>query len=151
MSIFESIKKDNITLRKAKDALAPGSTYLLSKIKTAIKDGTKDGVEPEATDSFVFAEIRSYIKQLNQTLDAAGEKISSESKEATISSIEFAKKYLPKELSTEQIEADAKSILDSMVDKSAKSMGLIIKSLKEKYGDQFDGSKVSPLVKKLFS
>lgn len=151
MSIFDSIKKDNISLRKAKDALAPGSTYLLSKIKTAIKDGTKDGVEPEPTDTFVFSEIRSYIKQLNQTLDAAGDKISSEVKETTISSIEFAKKYLPAELSVEKIEEDAKAILEGMSDKSAKSMGLIIKSLKEKYGDQFDGSKVSPLVKKLFS
>lgn len=146
--IFDTLKKDNIAQRKARLAVATETSFLIAKIKDAIKAKTKDGVAPEVTDALVVQEVRSYIKQANQTIDAAGDKLEQSAKDALLANIEMAKKYLPPEIDESTINADINEAIEQLGDRSPRAMGKIMGTLKAKYGDAFDGAKVSSLIKK---
>lgn len=149
--IFKKLKSDNLKFRKEKSRYAGESNYIISRINDAIKAKTVDGVTPEVDDKTVIDQLRSYIKQMNQLYDSIKDGNDDLSKEMTLENIEFAKVYLPEDISEDQIKNDIKSIVDGLQDKSCKSMGIVIKELKSKYGDKFNGSIVSPLVKQFLS
>ena len=149
--IFKALKSDNLKFRKEKSRYSGESNFIISKINDANKALTKDGLTPLVTDTLVIQELRSYVKQQKQLFDAIKESNDETSKQITLDNIKFAEGYLPEDVSKDQIESDIISILNTLDDKSMKSMGIVIKNLKQKYGDRFNGGVVSPLVKQLLS
>ena len=149
--IFSTLKSDNLKFRKEKSRYSGESNFIISKINDANKALTKDGITPVVSDTLAIQELRSYVKQQKQLFDTIKESNDETSKEIALDNIKFAEGYLPKDIPEEQIVDDIKSILDTLDDKSMKSMGIVIKNLKQKYGDSFNGGIVSPLVKKILS
>ena len=151
MSVFNRIKMENISFRKEKNPLSSETSYLISKINEYVKSKTKDGVAPEVTDTIVYDVVRSYIKQQYQIIETLAKQERTNKIEAAIgeskNNIEFMKSYLPEPISIETINRDIEVILATIDNPSQKSMGIVISALKKKYGDMFDGSVISPIVK----
>ena len=151
MSLFNRIKMENISFRKEKNPLSSETSYLISKINEYVKSKTKDGIAPEVTDTIVYDVVRSYIKQQNQIIETLEKQEQTDKVKdgikASKNNIEFMKSYLPEPISVDKINRDIEDILATIDNPSPKSMGIVISSLKKKYGDMFDGSIISPLVK----
>lgn len=149
--LFDTLKKANISERKAKSRDAKVSTFVISKIKDANKAKIKDGVEPDITDDLVVAQFRAFIKNANDTINAASGKADDDVIADLVKDVEYAKTYLPPEISEEIIKEDAQKIVDTLEEKNMKAMGKVVSTLRSKYGSQFDGNKVSKVVKELLS
>lgn len=148
-AIFDKIKKDNIQQRKGKNPISTETSFLISNINAAVKSKTKNGSTPEVDDTLVIGEIRSYIKKINQTIELSEGKVDQSKIDELKSNIEFMKTYLPPEISEESIKIDIEAAFDQFGDRSPKVMGKIMGLLKGKYGDAFDGAKVSALIKQM--
>ena len=62
--------------------------------------------------------------------------------------IEYLKKYLPKQLSIEEVEEIVKQIVEEVGAKDMKDMGKVMKVAKEKIGASSDGKTINEAVKK---
>ena len=63
--------------------------------------------------------------------------------------IAILEEYLPEQLSTEEVEAKVKEIINELGATSMKEMGLIMKTAKEKLGASADGKTINEVAKKL--
>lgn len=63
--------------------------------------------------------------------------------------ISILEEYLPKQLSTEEIEKEVKEIITQLGVTSIKQMGLVMKTAKEKLGVAADGRTINEIAKKL--
>ena len=65
--------------------------------------------------------------------------------------IEVLSKYLPKQLSIEEVETIVKEVINEVGATSLKDMGIVMKASKEKIGASADGKTINEAVKKLLS
>lgn len=65
--------------------------------------------------------------------------------------MEVLSKYLPKQLSVEEIEEIVKTVINEVGATSLKDMGIVMKASKEKIGAAADGKSINEAVKKLLS
>ena len=71
--------------------------------------------------------------------------------EAEEAEIKIIDSFLPKQLNEEETKKICKEVIESVGASSVKDMGKIMGSLKQKYSDSLDFSKVSTIVKGLLS
>ena len=71
--------------------------------------------------------------------------------EAEMNEIKIIDSFLPKQLSEEETKKICKEVIESLGASSVKDMGKIMGSLKQKYSDSIDFSKVNLIVKGLLS
>ena len=65
--------------------------------------------------------------------------------------IDILNKYLPEELSDEELEKIVKETITKVKAESIKQMGMVIKTISSEYGARCDMAKVSKLVKEKLS
>ena len=71
--------------------------------------------------------------------------------EAEEAEIKIIETFLPKQLNEEETKKVCKEVIEALGASSIKDMGKIMGSLKEKYSDSIDFSKVNIIVKGLLS
>lgn len=143
MSLITKIKTDLVEARKArtdKDRIALLTT-LSSEIAIVGKnDGNRDTRDDEA-----LAVIRKFVKNAEQTvtnLEAAGRDTATVQNELAI-----LKSYLPTAPSADEIEAATREIMATAdAGKPGALRGIVMKELKARFGDRFDGAAAAPVV-----
>ena len=65
--------------------------------------------------------------------------------------IAILEEYLPEQLSTEEVEAKVKEIIQELGASSIKEMGMVMKTAKERLGASADGKTINDAAKKLLS
>ena len=90
-------------------------------------------------------------KQRQESVDLYQKGGRKELLEAELSEIKIIDTFLPKQLNEEETRKICKEVIESVGATSMKDMGKIMGSLKEKYSDSIDFSKVNTLVKGLLS
>lgn len=144
--MLEKIKKDILEARKSKDSVrANVLNTLYSEAKTAaINNGRR---EPE--DQELMALLKKFLKGNSETIELKKKQnmdFSQESREK-----EILESFMPKQLSEIELEEIIKEYVAGLEDKSKKSMGLIMKRLKEEHDGTFDGKTASSIVNRLLS
>jgi len=151
MSIRESLMADLKTAMQAHDKETTGTLRL---INAAIKDKdiaarTEDSREGISEDQ-VMALFQTMIKQRRESAKIyrdGGRPELAEKEEAEIVVIE---KYLPKQLSEDEIKAAVKAAVAEVGAESVKDMGKVMGVLKAKYAGQMDFGKAGAIVKDSF-
>ncbi|MCS7085911.1 MAG: GatB/YqeY domain-containing protein [Bacteroidia bacterium] len=147
MGLKEQITEDIKTAMRSKDEVA---LRALRAIKSAIllaetAEGATGPLTPEA-------EIQLLTKQVKQRKDsiasfkAGGREDLAAAEEEELKIIE---RYLPKALTTEEIEAEIKAIIAETGAASIKDMGKVMKTATSRFAGRADGKIVSDMVKKL--
>ena len=131
----ESVKKDTI-----RQILSESTNELVAK-KMKPTEFLEDGD--------ILKVIKKLVKQRKESIESyekAGYKdnVKQETEEK-----EILESYLPEEMSDEDIEKIIKDVLDNMDNKE--NMGLVMKEVMKKIGDNANGSKVSQKVKELLN
>ena len=145
MSLLETIKKDLIEARKAKNMLA---SAVLSTLYSEATMVGKNAGNRETADSEVVAKVKAFIKNIDETVKSLPEGHSQSTELGKEK--ELLQKYLPKQMSEEELK-NSISEIGIAYEKSMKSMGKIMGELKTRYDGTYDGKIASALVKTFLS
>ena len=136
---------------KAKDKNTyPTLRLIVSAIKDAEIAGRSKG-QQELKDSDIISLLKKMVKQRNESCEVyekAGRKelLENEKKELTV-----INSFLPKQLSDEETKKICEETIKFLGASSMKDMGKIMGTLKSKYSDSLDFSKVSVILKGLLN
>ena len=152
MPLREKINKQfNTALKSRNKTLVSTLRLVLAAIKERdIANRTQDKKDA-VNDDEIIKVLRKMKKQRQDSVDLykkGGRQELSEIEEAEIKVIDS---FLPKQLSDEETKKICKEIIKSLGASSLKDMGKIMGSLKQKYSDSIDFSKVNLIVKGLLS
>ena len=109
------------------------------------------GKKEEIKDPEIIKVLRKMKKQRQESADLYKKGGRQELLEAEESEIKIIDTFLPKQLSDEETKKICKEIIKSLGASSLKDMGKIMGSLKQRYPDSIDFSKVNVIVKGLLN
>ena len=138
-TLFNRIKQDQVTARKAHNALA--ASLLTTLIGETSIIGKNDG-NRETTDSEVVAVIKKFVKGMDETLSYLA--VSDQEASALVLA---EKSLLIPYLPTQMDEGELREVIESIVDEVGQNMGKIMAELKSRYAGLYDGKLASTLVK----
>lgn len=124
----------------------------LRSLKTAIMEvKTAPNGKKDLEDNDIVGIIQKLVKQRKESMDiysAAGrhELADKEQQEMFV-----LMNYLPKMLSEDELSAAINTIITEVGATEIKQMGLVMKTLKERYPNQFDGGTASKIIKSALS
>jgi uncharacterized protein len=148
-TVRERLDADLKDAMRSKNELA---TSVLRMIKSAVK---YKEVEPGATgpldEAAILQVIGTLIKQRRDSIEqfkAGGRADLAEKEQAEITVLQ---KYLPQQLTPEELSAEVRAALSEVGAKSAKDMGAVMKNLTPKLQGRAEGRAISEEVKNQLS
>ena len=152
MSLREKINKQFNTALKTKNKTLI-STFRL--ILTAIKErdiaNRSNEKKEEVKDPEIIKVLRKMKKQRQDSADLYKKGERQELLNVEEAEIRVIDTFLPKQLGDEETKKICKEIIESTGASSIKDMGKVMGSLKQKYSDSIDFSKVNTIVRGLLS
>lgn len=146
MNLIEQISMDMKEAMKNQDKF---SLSVLRMLKSALQlEGI--ALKKELSDNEVITVIKRNVKQRKDSKEEYEKLEKQEEAKNLEKEIEVLKKYLPEELSEEEIEKEIHLVFEELKPESMKDMGRIMKYLTEKIGTVADMSYVSKKVKERF-
>ena len=149
MALEQQIQEDIKAAMKAKDAVALSAVRAIKGEILLFK--TAEGGSKDVTDGDIFKMIKKLIKQRKEAAEqyvAAGRQELADNELAEAAVME---KYLPKQLSEEEVEAKIKEIVAQVGATSIKDMGKVMGVANKALAGLSDGRTISTIVKKLLS
>lgn len=130
------LKNDIVTeinvAMKSKDILTRDTLRVLKGDIERMEQGPKGKVE--VSDSDIIHLTKKMIQGIKETTNNLGE-------------IAILEKYLPKQLTKEEIETNLSNIISELGASGIKDMGKVMAAFKSKYDGMADGKLVSTIVK----
>jgi len=151
MSLQTKIETKLSEALKAKDKKTyPTLRLVVAAIKdTMIAKKIKD--KKTLPDNDLIGLLKKMVKQRNDSCDAYKKAGRNELLENEMSEIKIINEFLPKQLSEEETKKICKEVIELLGASTLKDMGKIMGTLKQKYSDSIDFSKVSVILKGLLS
>ena len=152
MSLREKINEQfNTALKSKNKTLVSTLRLILAAIKERDIANRTGGKKEDIKDSEIIKVLRKMKKQRQDSAQLYKKGERQELLEAEESEIKIIDTFLPKQLSEEETEKICKEIIETLGASSIKDMGKIMGTLKQKYSDSIDFSKVNVIVKSLLS
>ena len=145
--IIDELNKDIATFMKENNK---ESLTTLKMAKNAISN-EKINLKHDLSNDEVIAVLRRYIKQKNGDIEEYSKFNKMDVVEAIKKEIELISKYLPEEMSLEDINKGLDQIFDKVKPESIKDMGKLMKEANELFGVNVDKALVSKLIKERLS
>lgn len=143
MALTETIIKDMTTAMKEQDKF---NLSVLRMLKSALQL-EKINLKHDLTDEEAMVVIKRQVKQRKDSITEYEKYGKTEEVENLNKEIECLSKYLPAELSEEEINKQLDVIFDELKPESMKDMGRVMKEATTRLGAGADGSLVSKLVR----
>lgn len=152
-TLIERLRADTKEALRAKDAQK--RTALSTLTAEAEREGLDDG-KRDSTDAEVETAIRDAIKNGNKTLaalDTPGVTAPAGLREKTVYELALYATYLPTQASEEDVRAAVTAIVAEMPEaqRIMKNMGAVMGKLNAQFGNDFDKTLASKLVKDALS
>lgn len=146
MSLEERITKDMKEAMKAKDKV---SLRGIRAIKAALLLAKTDGSGDEMTDEKEIKLLQKLVKQRKDSLDIFNKQGRDDLAQTEKEEIAVIEKYLPEQLSAEELEAVIKGIIEKTGASSMKDMGKVMGMASKQLAGKADGKTISGVVKSL--
>ena len=152
MSLRERIREQfNTALKSKNKALISTLRLVIAAIKERDIANRSSGKKEEVQDAEILKVLRKMRKQREDSADLYKKGNRKELLEVEEAEIKIIDTFLPKQLNEEETKKICEGVIESVGASSIKDMGKIMGSLKKKYGDSIDFSKVNIIVKGLLS
>jgi uncharacterized protein len=133
---------------RAKDERAVSTLRL---ILAALKDrdiaARSKGNSTGITDDEVLQMLQSMVKQRRDSIAMYEQGGRLELAEREQQEIDIIQRYLPKQMTEDEIEQAVQDLIEEMNASGLKQMGAVMGELRERYAGQMDFAKASPIVK----
>ncbi len=148
MNLEQKINNDLKEAMKAKD-----QTRLrgIRAVKSAIMLLKTDGSGKEIDETIEIKLLQKLIKQRKDSLEIFEKQNREDLAVKEREEINVIEKYLPEQMSTEELEIALKEIIDQVGATSMKDMGKIMGMASQKFAGKADGKTISGMVKLLLS
>ena len=146
MSILNAIREKSIEARKAKDSLASSLLVtLLSEVSIVGKNAGR-----ETTDAEAIAVVKKFISNNRETMNIV---LHTDEARANLLAREISilEQFLPKQLTTDELDVEARKIVIELNVSTPRDMGTVMKVLKERFEGTYDAKVASDIVKKLLA
>ncbi len=146
--MFEKVNNDLVAAMKSGDKF---TLSVLRMLKSAIIYEQTNGEKHELTDDDIMSVIKKQVKTRNTSME---EYLSYDRKDLADNlqkEIDILSKYLPEELSDEELTKIIDEIITELKPDGMKGMGMVIKAVSAKCGAAADMKKVSSIVKEKLS
>lgn len=147
MALTDTIIKDMTTAMKEQDKF---NLSVLRMLKSALQM-EKINLKHELSDEEAMAVIKRQVKQRKDSISEFEKYGKTSEVENLNKEIECLSKYLPAEVSEEEINKTLDVIFDELKPESMKDMGRVMKEATSRLGAGADGSLISKLVKERLS
>ena len=152
MTLREKINEQfNSALRSNNKTVVSTFRLILTAIKERDIANRTGGKKEEVKDPEIIKVLRKMKKQRQESADLYKKGGRQELLEIEEAEIKIIDTFLPKQLNEEETKKICKEVIQSLGVSSIKDMGKIMGSLKKKYSDSIDFSKVNIIVKGLLS
>ena len=149
MTLEQQVQEDIKQAMKAKDTVAMNATRAIKGQILLFK--TSEGGSKEVTDGDILNMIRKLVKQRKEAAEqyvAAGRQELADNELAEAAVLE---KYLPKQLSADEVKAKVQEIISQVGATSIKEMGKVMGVASKALAGLSDGRTISAAVKELLS
>lgn len=143
MTLSEIINKDMVDYMKSKDSFSLG---VVRMVKGAIQL-EKINLKRELNDDEVISVISKQIKMRNDSINEFAKANRNDLVEQYQKEIELLNKYLPEQLTLEEVNKIIDEAFTKINPTSSKDMGLIMKEVSPKVNGRFDKGQVSTIIK----
>ena len=143
MTLNEQIAKDMVTYMKSKDSFSLG---VIRMVKGAIQL-EKINLKRDLNDDEVIAVIAKQIKMRNDSIVEFEKGNRTDLVEQTKKEIEILSKYMPAQLSDDEINEIIEAAFASINPTGPKDMGLIMREVSPKLKGRADMGKINALIK----
>ena len=149
MALEQQIQEDIKAAMKAKDTVALSASRAIKGEILLFK--TSEGGSKEVSDGDILKMIQKLIKQRKEAAEqyvAAGRQDLADNELAEAAAME---KYLPKQLTVEEVKAKIREIIAQVEASSIKDMGKVMGVANKALAGLSDGRTISSVVKELLS
>ncbi len=143
MTLKEQILEDIKHYMKEKDAVALNAVRML---KSDVKNAEIAAIK-ELDDEGVIKVVASSIKKRKDSVEIYIKNGRQDLADKELAEIKVLEKYLPAQLSDEEIKTVIKDVIASLDDNMKKNFGAVMKNVMAKVGSSAEGKKVSELIK----
>ena len=152
MSLRKKINDQfNTALKNKNKSLISTFRLILAAIKERDIANRSEGKKEEVKDPEIIKVLRKMKKQRQDSAELYKKGERKELLEVEESEIKIIDTFLPKQLSEEDTKKICKEVIESLGASTLKDMGKIMGTLKQKYSDSIDFSKVNVILKGLLS
>ena len=152
MSLREKINEQfNAALKNKNKTLVSTLRLILAAIKERDIANRTSAKKEVVKDAEIIKVLRKMKKQRQDSADLYKKGERQELFEVEEAEIKIIDTFLPKQFNEEETKKICKETIESLGASSIKDMGKIMGSLKQKYSDSIDFSKVNVIVKGLLS
>lgn len=147
MSLYEKISADIKEAMKGRDVQ---TLEVLRLLMASLKNKAID-LKEDLEDADVITVVRSDVKKIEDALETfvTGER--EDLAEKARNELQILKKYLPPEMSEEDLEKAVKKVIDEMEIGDMSGMGQAMGRLMAELKDQVDGKRVKAMLARLLS
>ena len=145
--LLKRIQDDALAARKARDT--DKGTFLTTLFSEAGRVGKDDG-NRESTDDEVTKTIKKFLGNIDYSLtelDKHGVPADSELRKQPHYERGLFEAYLPKQASQDDIRSAVAAAIADLAEVNMKQMGVVMSKLKAQFGENFDRTFASDLVK----
>ena len=135
----ESMKDKNVTRKN-----------VVQMVRAAVLQVEKDK-QIEVTDDQIVEIIAKEAKKRKDSISDYEKSGRQDLLDQIKEEISILEEYLPEQLSSEEVEAKVKEIIQELGASSMKEMGMVMKTAKERLGASADGKTINDVAKKLLS
>ena len=152
MDILKKINEELVTSMKSKEEGSGLRTSTLRMIKSAIKNAeiAKRG-KGEITEEDITGVLSTMVKQRKESVEQYLKANRNDLAEKENKEIEIIQKYLPEQLSAEEVDEIIRATIQEAGITGAKDMGRLMKELMPKVKGKADGKLVSQRVKEILT
>lgn len=149
MTLFDQISEDIKAAMKARDKVRLETLRNIKKVFLEAK--TAPGANDTLLDTDALKIIAKLAKQGKETAVTYTQAGRQDLADAELAQVEVLESYLPKPLSTEEIEAEVKKIIAEVGASSMKDMGRVMGTASKQLAGKADGRIISEIVKRLLA
>jgi uncharacterized protein YqeY len=149
MTLFDQISEDIKAAMKARDKVRLETLRNIKKVFLEAK--TAPGANDTLLDADALKIIAKLAKQGKETAVTYSQAGRQDLADAELAQVEVLESYLPKQLSSEEIEAEVKKIIAEVGASSMKDMGRVMGTASKQLAGKADGRVISEIVKRLLA
>lgn len=149
MDLFERVSEDIKNAMRAKDKVALETLRNVKKVFLEAK--TAPGANDTLTDADALKLLQKLVKQGKDSASIYVGQGRQDLADAELAQVAVLEKYLPKQMTPEELEAELKKIIAEVGATSAKDMGKVMGVASKALAGKAEGRAISEAVKRLLA
>ncbi|MFH1454412.1 MAG: GatB/YqeY domain-containing protein [Armatimonadota bacterium] len=144
MDIMERLTEDMKNAMRAKEQLR---LSVIRMLKSSLKNAEIEKKDHKLEEADILSVLQREAKRRKEASEEFKKGNREELSQKELEELKIIEEYLPKQLSKEEIEAEAKKILDELPEAEKANFGMAMKSVMAQFKGKADGKLVSEVIK----